>query len=514
MTDLYRNAHNFMKYIIRNKRSMNIHYWEDEYNINNNKYDDDGDIIMQFKETFAKHHTYSVLNFSTSDTAIVDNSLSEEMESMSMPIDSTNMMIINESAQSANVLNQIDNVNDLYLYGTPLLILFCFISIVINIKVLISTFWIKRPFSPTLNISLSLAVNSINKKALFEKKLLSKNHTEFLGADAFSSTVLGIGLIMNSFIPKGLGIKLKDMDCVLLVLEVVRLGGVIITVFHLTALAINHYLGILRPLHYLSMLTYRNTTILLILLWVLPISFFAVYFNLVEDDGFQSEGCKESVFLSHKQFRILFSSLFFGPFGLMVCIYVHIFHIVKKHQATRLRFCRAGSSVRGRTTEAMNNNCRQMARNVKAVHTTLYILGSFVIGWMPAVIVYMLVCDDCILQLNGISVHTTFFIYAVINGLIILKTLVNPIIYAARMHEIKIATRRMHNALCEWTMFAHFTTDRGINHRMYSSEESKQSQSKIDACRLFHNINVQKARNGNAYICTGYNTHKYDNTLV
>lgn len=31
----------------------------------------------------------------------------------------------------------------------------------------------------------------------------------FVGADAFSSTALGIGLIMNSFIPNGLGIELK-----------------------------------------------------------------------------------------------------------------------------------------------------------------------------------------------------------------------------------------------------------------------------------------------------------------
>ncbi|CAL1680360.1 unnamed protein product [Lasius platythorax] len=414
------------------------------------------------------------------------------MESTSMPIESTNMMLINESAaQSTNISNQIENVDGvLYLYGAPPLILFCVISIAVNIKVLISVFWIRRPLSPTLYISLSLA-----------------------GADAFSSSALGIGLIMNSFIPNGLGIKLKGVDCFLLVLEVVRLGGVIITVFHLMALAVNHYLGILRPLHYLSILTYKNTTILLILLWVLPISFFAVYFNLVEDDGFQSEGCKESVFLSHKQFRMLFSSLFFGPFGLMVCIYIHIFCIVKKHQATRLRFRRAGSSVHGRTSEAMRSNSRQMTQNVKAVHTTLYILGSFVIGWMPAVIVYMLVCNDCILQLNGVSMHTTFFIYAVINGLIILKTLINPIIYAARMHEIKVATRRMHKAFCEWTTLTRFTTNGGIS-TMYSSEESKHSQSRTGTCRLFHNISIRKARNGNTYMCAGYNTHEYGNTFV
>lgn len=61
------------------------------------------------------------------------------------------------------------------------------------------------------------------------------------------------------------------------------------------------------------------------------------------------------------------------------------------------------------------------------------------IGWMPGVTMYMLVCNDCILQLNGVSAQIIFFIYAIINGLIILKTLINPIIYAARMHEIKVS---------------------------------------------------------------------------
>ena len=36
----------------------------------------------------------------------------------------------------------------------------------------------------------------------------------------------------------------------MLVLEAVRLGAVIVTVVHLLALAVNHYIGIARPLHY------------------------------------------------------------------------------------------------------------------------------------------------------------------------------------------------------------------------------------------------------------------------
>jgi len=59
----------------------------------------------------------------------------------------------------------------------------------------------------------------------------------------------------------------------------------------------------------------------------------------------------------------------------MVCIYVHIFYIVKRHQATRLRFRRAGSTIRNRPSEMLRNT-KEMAQNVKAVQTTLYILGK------------------------------------------------------------------------------------------------------------------------------------------
>ncbi|KAG5334719.1 OCTB1 protein, partial [Acromyrmex charruanus] len=342
--------------------------------------------------------------------------VTKRSNSTSMSTELMNATMINEMTQSEITSSEIKNIKILYLYGVSLLMLFCVISIIVNIKILITMFWIKCPLSPTLYISLSLT-----------------------GADAFSSFFLGIELLLNSFIPIGLGIELKGINCFLLALEVVRLGSVIITVYHLLALAVNHYLGILKPLHYLSIVTHRKTKILLILLWMLPISFFAVYFNLIENNGFQSEGCRNNMFLRHQKFRIVFSNLVFWPFILMVYIYIHILYIVKRHQTIRLRFYEAGSPAQIRAALRKNSNIRQMTRNFRAVHTTLYILGSFVVGWMPAVITFVLVCDDCILQLNKVS----------------------------------IATRRMHDAFCGWSKLTHFTTARKTNSVRKRTETEK-----------------------------------------
>ncbi|TGZ54498.1 Uncharacterized protein DBV15_10071, partial [Temnothorax longispinosus] len=115
---------------------------------------------MKTEETVTIRRAYSMLNLSIPDIATVNSSVFEgSIESTSVSIESRNVTMINESAtQSVNISSQIENVDGiLYLYGTPPLILFCIISIVVNIKVLMSVFWIRRPLSPTLYISLSLA---------------------------------------------------------------------------------------------------------------------------------------------------------------------------------------------------------------------------------------------------------------------------------------------------------------------------------------------------------------------
>lgn len=106
---------------------------------------------MQPEEFFVTQRAHGTLNFPTHATPLLHRSRFEGS------MESKKMTTIDESA-GADIQSRIGHVNSvLYLYGTPPLILFCVISIAINIKVLMSVFWIKRPLSPTLHISLSLA---------------------------------------------------------------------------------------------------------------------------------------------------------------------------------------------------------------------------------------------------------------------------------------------------------------------------------------------------------------------
>ncbi|KAF6202041.1 hypothetical protein GE061_004438 [Apolygus lucorum] len=214
----------------------------------------------------------------------------------------------------------------LYPPMVSLLVLLCFVAVAVNVVVLVSVCWIRRPLSPTLQFSLSLA-----------------------GADMYTSTLLATNLVVNSLtviFPKDAP---EDVDvqntCFRLFFEMLRMGGIYTTLAHLLALAFNHYLGITKPLQYPSILTNRNIVFICILLWIAPPGGLVFYSWLLEDDGFSTkdEGCA-SKFLFQAAFRRAASSVFFTSTTLIFLIYLHIFFLVKRHQANRNRFRRVGST--------------------------------------------------------------------------------------------------------------------------------------------------------------------------
>ncbi|BES98197.1 7 transmembrane receptor (rhodopsin family) [Nesidiocoris tenuis] len=300
----------------------------------------------------------------------------------------------------------------------------CILAVAINGVVLVSVCWIRRPLSPTLHFSLSLA-----------------------GADVYTSILFATGLIVNSLsviLPKQFLPMHNDANiiCYKLFLEGLRMGGIYTTLGHLLALAFNHYLGITKPLQYPSILTNRNISIVCFFLWVVPPGGLLTYCWLLEDDGFslQAPGC-DIKFIYTSEFRTTVSLVFFTSVSLIVLIYLHIYILVKRHQANRNRFRRVGStySRTGSQTE------RQQAqnRNEKAFWTTLIIVGSVILGFAPASLYFMLVCGECPVRSDWASPWVRIPVAFLNNFFIIFKTLINSYIYAARMHEIKNAIRRM-----------------------------------------------------------------------
>ncbi|XP_043236603.1 adrenocorticotropic hormone receptor-like [Amphibalanus amphitrite] len=299
---------------------------------------------------------------------------------------------------------ELEHRRNIYLITVPIMLVFCVIGTVINLSICVSARLIRRPLSPTMCFSVSLA-----------------------GADAYAASILGLGLVVNSLLPVGFGVETLSR-CPTLVLEALRLGGVISTAAHLLALALNHYVGILRPLHYARLITRGRVLTSIGFLWLVPILFFLVYFAAA--GGFRADGCSLD-FLPFSTFRRVVASLFFVPLICMFFAYTHIFIMVRQHQRGSLR----------------NQNSSQLKSSVKAVVTTLLILGTYILCWMPAVVTFILICYDCSMHPRQLHWRTHLEMAITTNTLVVLKCLVDPVIYAARMPEIKLALRRLRQLL-------------------------------------------------------------------
>ncbi|XP_067140189.1 adrenocorticotropic hormone receptor-like [Centruroides vittatus] len=314
-------------------------------------------------------------------------------------------------------LNETDNENqvnlrELYSVFIPVMLTGCVLSLLVNLVILVCVRYVRRPLKPTLCFSISLSITN-----------------------AYAMTVLAIGLIVNSLLPTVYGWKMEPFyNCYFLALEAFRMGGLIASVLHLLALAVNHYIGILRPLHYAATVTRGAARMTIIAIWIIPLLFFFIYFSSVPAEGFQALNCLKVDFLFASTYRLTVSLLFFMPLLMMTFMYIHIFLAFRKQKSTFINYPTA----------------TKLHKNVKAVITTLFILGTYLIGWMPAVMFFALTCNDCPVPLLNIPENVRVTISIFNNSMIVVKSFIDPIIYVIRMPEIKEALKSMWRAPCSF----------------------------------------------------------------
>ena len=101
----------------------------------------------------------------------------------------------------------------------------CLIGLILNVILLIAGHIWCRNKSPIFRLSLNLATT-----------------------DAINSLIVGIGLFLNSYLPRVFGVGISK--CSLLVFEIFRLSSLVASALHLLAMALVYYRGTTHPLHY------------------------------------------------------------------------------------------------------------------------------------------------------------------------------------------------------------------------------------------------------------------------
>lgn len=319
-----------------------------------------------------------------------------------------------------------EEARSVYAVAIPVMITCCAIAIVLNTMVLLTIRLLRHPANPTLKLTYSLAA-----------------------ADIWTSLVIAGGLISHSYLPTAIHWeKAAWQDCASYALEALRLGGILTSVLHLLALACNHYSAIAYPMKY-KCWTHRNgywVDISVFMLWIAPPVLYFVVFAAYSNKTFAPtvNDCNPD-FLGTLGFRVLVFFTIFIPLVVLSVVYLKIAVLLKKLQ-NQLVFTRNETlelTSPGLTMGACQQNRRYsfVQRKTTVVMTALLIVATSLLGWLPAVLFFVITCSVCVYPYT--SLHSfpwiLFSLTISVNALMILKGLLNPFIYAVRIPEIKDA---------------------------------------------------------------------------
>ncbi|XP_043935433.1 trace amine-associated receptor 4-like, partial [Protopterus annectens] len=162
------------------------------------------------------------------------------------------------------------------------------------------------------------------------------------------------------------------------------------SVFHLCFIAIDRYYAVCDPLRYYTKMTFSTVMCFVAISWIIPaLTSFGIILsqiNLVETaDYIASINCTGLCIILFDKIWIMFNCilLFIAPATVMVCIYIKIFSVARRH-------AKASMSQNGRAGKSKLHISSKSER--KAAKTLSIVMGIFIICWLPTVV--FSICDS------------------------------------------------------------------------------------------------------------------------
>lgn len=147
--------------------------------------------------------------------------------------------------------------------------------------------------------------------------------------------------------------------------------------------------------------------------------------------------------------------------------------------------------------------------HTKALYTTLIILGTYLVCWMPALCFLVLTCvDGCPFPLFTLSIRKRVILSFINNSLVIIKSMVDPFIYIYRMKEVKSALRRS-----GYWLYGNATAINGINTRT-SSNRRTLDRAAITTANAAPNVNTATAAVANNLVGGAGHSASLVNTTI
>ena len=264
-------------------------------------------------------------------------------------------------------------------------------------------------------------------------------------SDMLISFTSVLAIIQKIVIPVGHPDMGHHPLCLHMFLRALNNTSLNISLLNLMAMALDHYLAILRPLHYPTMFNSLRANILIICLWVLAMILgFSNFMTGHQYTSKKTNQTETAVPMSYcervdgskyqEEYTVFVNAMI--CFIIMMAVYGRIYWETQKHMK--------------RTPGIF----QEMQKNKKALVTTLLILGTFIICWFPNCLFQVALIIQIQIDKQGVTAMVKvltildpfFFI------LLLLNSLLDPVIYAVRIREIRFGYRKLCYHCCKCCM--------------------------------------------------------------
>ena len=209
--------------------------------------------------------------------------------------------------------------------------------------------------------TLAILANVSSLLAIFYIRKSMTSHFRILISLIASDLLVDISLIGYVF-----NTVLNTSRCTYIAMKALNTTGLNITLLNLMAMAIDHYVGILHPF---TFVTKRNTICMIVILWTVALlSGFSDFFSPVGDfHAFQNRSVHFCEWIWNSKYQEEFIT-----FGIVIICFISM----------SVMYLRIYCEVKGmdRSSAITDSN---VTKNNRALITTLLILGTFVLCWLP-----------------------------------------------------------------------------------------------------------------------------------
>lgn len=327
----------------------------------------------------------------------------------------------------------------------------------------------------------AISLNVMSLLALSQIKNRITTHHRLIISLALSDIVIGVSIvshfistsIYNNYVP-GYGPRTERLMswCSSMMSKALNSTGLNISLMNLMAMAFDHYMAIIRPLHYPSQMTKRTAYILITVMWVTAIilgfSDFFTGVNIYKQNHTNYNYCEATYKSKYQDEYTVFSMAILATIVLLL-IYSRIYIKIKLHQ-------RPGETNPAKTKTSVRND---MKRNVRASVTTLLILGTFMICWLPTCIYQIALVIQIKLDKTKLYAwsSTLILIDKYFLDLLLVNSIADPVIYAIRMYDVQMGYRRL---LSKCIRNARLTQP---NHTTYTMTDRRGKAPAVTSCR-------------------------------